>query len=95
MSTPILEAKGRTGTIQVYDTTVSIKMRIPTFKGEYKIPLTKLTGIHFKKPNSWTLGYIQFDYPGAELKQATAISPPNDKNTVAFPKKKLAEFEAV
>ena len=96
----MLSAKGRTGTITVDDTFISIerkgamaKMTHGFSQGEKKIPIAQVTSVQFKMPGM-TVGYIQFSMAGSNESTKGVTKAMKDENTVAF-ERNASDFEAI
>ncbi len=95
-----LTAKGRTGTLEVDDSFVTIrrkgvgaKMMHGFTQGEKRIPIHQITAVQYKKPGM-TVGYIQFTIAGSNESTSGGFDAMQDENSVAF-LKGAGDFEKI
>ncbi|MCU1458473.1 MAG: hypothetical protein JWL73_2565 [Actinomycetia bacterium] len=96
-----LFAKGRTGTLEVDDTFVTIrrkggfaKVSYGWTRGEKRIPIASITAVQFKR-SGVSVGYIQFTIAGGNESTRGVRSAVKDENSVAFVKRRQGEFERI
>ena len=91
--------KGHGGSIELSDTTVTIKRKgvlafvTQGLKGDKEIPISLLTALQFKSAGMFTNGYIQFSFQGGSEAKGGAFQAASDENTVLFTKDQQPAFE--
>ncbi len=94
-----MEAIGRTATASIEGGVLRIKRKRSHYlgRGEKAISLKQITGVEWKSPDLWSLGYIEFTLPGAREKESKFGSKVKDasksENALIFSKKRLRDFE--
>jgi hypothetical protein len=101
MDTPIREAQGTTGKISLFPHVIRIQRKgfsnflIHGLKGDKEIAVAQITSVQFKKPGTFTSGYIQFAYIGSQESKGGIYDAVQDENTVVFIPKQMPQFEAL
>ncbi|OUM99340.1 MAG: hypothetical protein BAA04_09765 [Firmicutes bacterium ZCTH02-B6] len=99
MAEPLHVAKGVTGILEVYSDRVVIKRKgminliLHGMKGDKEILLESITSIQFKKPGTFTNGYLQFGILGGNEGTGGLFQATQDENTVVFAAAQQADFE--
>ena len=91
-------AKGRNGSIELYQDKVTIKRKgalaflTQGLKGDKDIRLTQVSAVQFKNAGIMTSGYLQLTVTGGNESRGGLFAGVNDENTVMFLKKNQPEF---
>ncbi|AQU06078.1 DUF4429 domain-containing protein [Dehalococcoides mccartyi] len=96
---PLFVARGINGQVELYNQFVRIcrKGAMASIglgnRGEKDISIHSLTSIQFKRPGTFTNGYIQFVFSGSTESKGGMWDAVQDENSVAFGPKQLRVFE--
>ncbi|MDN4185549.1 MAG: SHOCT domain-containing protein [Dehalococcoides mccartyi] len=96
---PLFIARGVNGQVELYNQFVRIcRKGIHANigfgnRGEKDIAVSSLTSIQFKRPGTFTNGYIQFVFSGSHESKGGMWDAVQDENSVAFNPKQTRDFE--
>lgn len=100
MSTLILSAEGRTGTVNLFENSIIIKQRFGSVQrllstGDHEVYFDSIRSINYKSANSLTLGFFQIVTSQNQDKPAKSgiLTAPKDKWTVSFTKSQQPQFD--
>ena len=96
-----LHGHGSTGQVTVDDEFVTIERKGFSARyhhgvstGAMQIPLRSITAVEFREPTR-SYGFIRFAVPGIVESLSGVDAARHDEHSVVFPKKRLADFEAI
>ena len=63
--------------------------------GDKKILFSDLTAVQFREPAGYSVGYMQFIYPGSSESKANVLDAINDENSIPFQPSELENARAI
>lgn len=63
--------------------------------GDKKILFADLTAVQFREPAGYSVGYMQFIYPGSSESKANVLDAINDENSIPFQPSELENAQAI
>lgn len=98
--TPIMEAKGYNGQLQLFADRVTIRrkgfralMTIGPMKGDKDILLSQIGSVEFKPAGMFINGYIRFAFMGGLERRERILTVAKDENALVFGRGQQPEFE--
>lgn len=95
-----MEARASDATLELYENKVRIVRKkgmsnliLHGAKGDKEILLKSISSIQFKKPSTWTGGYIQFSFMGGREAMGGILEATADENSVIFGPRESEDFE--
>lgn len=98
----LMEARASDATLELYENKVRIVRKkgmsnliLHGAKGDKEILLKSISSIQFKKPSTWTGGYIQFAFMGGKEAMGGILEATSDENSIIFGPRELEDFERI
>ena len=93
-----LIAQGSNGILIVKNNTIEIQRsglnaRLLGLRGNKEILIKNISSIQFKKPGTFTNGFIQFAFSGSVESKGGVFDATKDENSIVFTKANLSQFE--
>jgi len=99
----VMRAKGTNGSLELLENPDKVRIvrkgaiafLTQGVKGDKEILLSRASSIQFKKPSTFTKGYIQIGFGGGNENKGGLFDATKDENTIMFADKHTSAFETV
>ena len=98
----LMDARASDATLELYENKVRIVRKkgmsnliLHGAKGDKEISIRSISSIQFKRPSTWTGGYIQFTFMGGKEAKGGILEATSDENSIIFGPRELQDFERI